>query len=100
MKKITKEKFKEIVLSSMFEPTDEVVDNIMKNWETLQEELKIFDNFDLDSLKPMAHIDEEYVIDFLREDEEDNSYSISKKTILQNANQSNDDFVLITKVVK
>ncbi|UWV92028.1 hypothetical protein [Mycoplasmopsis cynos] len=48
----------------------------------------------------MTHIDESYQIDFLRDDIEDDSYSINKKTILSNAAKSDNDFVTLNKVVK
>ncbi|MCU9933395.1 Asp-tRNA(Asn)/Glu-tRNA(Gln) amidotransferase subunit GatC [Mycoplasmopsis cynos] len=100
MKTISKEKLVNIVSSLMMIPTDKVIENILQNWNTLQKNLRFFDEVDLDNLEPMTHIDESYQIDFLRDDIEDDSYSINKKTILSNAAKSDNDFVTLNKVVK
>ncbi|WP_322908609.1 glutamyl-tRNA amidotransferase [Mycoplasmopsis felis] len=100
MEQITREKLKKIVKTLMFEPTDEVVDNILKNWLKLEKEIKWFDNLDLTNIEPMSKIDEEYYIDFLREDDLNNLDSINKSELINNAPQKNNDYVILTKVVK
>ncbi|QKT05362.1 aspartyl/glutamyl-tRNA amidotransferase subunit C [Mycoplasma sp. OR1901] len=98
---VNKEKIKEIVNSLMFNPSDEVLDHIIENWHELENELKSFDKLDLDKVKPLSHINEEYKIDLLRDDEFDNEFkSINKSQILSNAATSDDDYVTIKKVVK
>ncbi|WP_036431007.1 hypothetical protein [Mycoplasmopsis felis] len=100
MEQITREKLKKIVKTLMFEPTEEVVDNILKNWLKLEKEIKWFDNLDLTNIEPMSKIDEEYYIDFLREDDLNNLDSINKSELINNAPQKNNDYVILTKVVK
>ncbi|WP_308699347.1 MULTISPECIES: glutamyl-tRNA amidotransferase [unclassified Mycoplasma] len=98
---INKEKIKEIVSSLMFNPSEEVLNNIIKNWNELENDLKNLDKLNLDNIKPLSHINEEYKIDLLREDEFDNEFkSIDKNQILSNAKTSDQDYVTITKVVK
>ncbi|WP_313770858.1 glutamyl-tRNA amidotransferase [Mycoplasmopsis felis] len=80
--------------------TEEVVDNILKNWLKLEKEIKWFDNLDLTNIEPMSKIDEEYYIDFLREDDFNNLDSINKSELINNAPQKNNDYVILTKVVK
>lgn len=100
MEQITREKLKKIVKTLMFEPTEEVIDNILKNWLKLEKEIKWFDNLDLTNIEPMSKIDEEYYIDFLREDDSNNLDSINKSELINNAPQKNNDYVILTKVVK
>ncbi|UUM19938.1 MULTISPECIES: aspartyl/glutamyl-tRNA amidotransferase subunit C [unclassified Mycoplasma] len=100
MKQITKEQLKEIVSSLMIEPTEQVLDNIIENWNNIQNELKKFDKINLDNVAPLSHINETPLIDFLREDYVDNSFSISKEDILKNAKDKDQDFIITSKVVK
>ncbi|UWV79457.1 glutamyl-tRNA amidotransferase [Mycoplasmopsis felis] len=100
MEQITREKLKKIVKTLMFDSTEEVVDNILKNWLKLEKEIKWFDNLDLTNIEPMSKIDEEYYIDFLREDDFNNLDSINKSELINNAPQKNNDYVILTKVVK
>ncbi|UWV77319.1 glutamyl-tRNA amidotransferase [Mycoplasmopsis cynos] len=99
MKTISKEKLVNIVSSLMMIPTDKVIENILQNWNTLQKNLRFFDEVDLDNLGNDAY---RWIIPnwFLRDDIEDDSYSINKKTILSNAAKSDNDFVTLNKVVK
>ncbi|MCU9940218.1 hypothetical protein NW739_06055 [Mycoplasmopsis felis] len=55
---------------------------------------------DLTNIEPMSKIDEEYYIDFLREDDFNNLDSINKSELINNAPQKNNDYVILTKVVK
>ncbi|WP_025755111.1 Asp-tRNA(Asn)/Glu-tRNA(Gln) amidotransferase subunit GatC [Mycoplasmopsis cricetuli] len=100
MKQITKEKLKNIVSSLMLEPKEEILDNIIENWNQIQKELKKLDLLDLNNVKPMVHIDETTFVDFFREDEIDESFSISKVDLLKNASQKDQDYIITTKVVK
>ncbi|UUD36017.1 aspartyl/glutamyl-tRNA amidotransferase subunit C [Mycoplasmopsis citelli] len=100
MKNITKEKLKEIVASLMIEPTDEVLNNILDNWNNIQNELKKFNKLDLENVAPLSHINETPLVDFLREDIVDNSFSISKDDILKNAKDKDQNYIITSKVVK
>ena len=66
MQKITKEELKIIVKSLMLEPTDEVLDNIMKEWKTIYKSLDLLKKLDTTNVKPLSHIDETPLVDFLR----------------------------------
>ncbi|MGV2392831.1 UNVERIFIED_CONTAM: aspartyl/glutamyl-tRNA amidotransferase subunit C [Campylobacter lari] len=54
-----------------------------------------------DGVEPMSHINEIPKIDFLREDVEDKeNYTLTKKELLSNAKDKNEDYIITTKVVK
>lgn len=101
MKKITKEDLKSIVKSLQLETNDVVLDDILILWNSLEERLNFLQQIDTNNVKPMTHIDETLKIDFLRDDIVDTSeLSLSKKEILSNAKDKNDDYIITTKVVK
>ncbi|ATO30788.1 glutamyl-tRNA amidotransferase [Mycoplasmopsis bovirhinis] len=100
MKQINNEKIKRIVESLMFEPNDQVINNIIKNWNDLSKSIELFNNFNLENLEPMTHIDQSYQIDFLREDIPSQINSITKETILTNTKNKDDDYVILAKVVQ
>ncbi|WP_416737978.1 Asp-tRNA(Asn)/Glu-tRNA(Gln) amidotransferase subunit GatC [Mycoplasmopsis meleagridis] len=99
MKEINKDKLKNIVSSIMLNPTNEVIENILQEWNILHENLAILDQLDLNNVEPLTHIDENKYIDFLREDKVDTSFSISKKDALKNAKEKDEDFIITVKVV-
>lgn len=100
MQKITKEELKIIVKSLMLEPTDEVLDNIMKEWKTIYKSLDLLKKLDTTNVKPLSHIDETPLVDFLREDVEDTSFAINKQEALKNAKDHNKDYIITKKVVE
>lgn len=100
MKKVTKEELKKIVASLMLEPTNEVLDQIMAEWKVLNKNLSMLKKLDTTNVKPLSHINEEALVDFLREDVEDTSFSINKQTALNNAKDKDQDYIITTKVVK
>lgn len=101
MKKITKEKLIEIVSSIMLNPTDSVIEGILKDWQNLQKDFKSLSKIDTNNVKPLTHINEQPKVDFLRQDTPDMSWSISKNEILSNAAQKNEDYIIVPdKVVK
>ncbi|WP_406613744.1 aspartyl/glutamyl-tRNA amidotransferase subunit C [Mycoplasma corogypsi] len=100
MQKIDNNKLKEIVSSLMFEPTEIVINEILDNWHVLEKELKYLDLLDLEDVAPLTHINETLQYDFLREDKPNMSYSISKKDILANAKEKDENYIIVSKVVK
>ncbi|WBP83863.1 Asp-tRNA(Asn)/Glu-tRNA(Gln) amidotransferase subunit GatC [Mycoplasmopsis edwardii] len=100
MKVVDKQKLKDIVSSLMMTPTDQVLDNILENWNKLQQSLEYFNEVDLENLEPMTHIDERYKEDFLRDDEVNSYDMIDKAVILKNAPKKDQNFVILSKVVK
>ncbi|SJZ44786.1 Asp-tRNA(Asn)/Glu-tRNA(Gln) amidotransferase subunit GatC [Mycoplasmopsis verecunda] len=99
MKTIEKDKLIDIVQSLMLRPDEDVLDKILNSWQEIQDELQKLNKFDLSNISPMERINEQLHIDLLREDVEDNSYSITQSDILKNAPATDGDFVAITKVV-
>ncbi|UUD35226.1 aspartyl/glutamyl-tRNA amidotransferase subunit C [Mycoplasmopsis caviae] len=100
MKKVTKDELKKIVASLMLEPIDEVLDQIMAEWKALNKNLNMLKKLDTTNVKALSHINEEPLIDFLREDVEDASFSISKQSALKNAKDHDSEYIITTKVVK
>ncbi|EFF41777.1 Asp-tRNA(Asn)/Glu-tRNA(Gln) amidotransferase subunit GatC [Mycoplasmopsis alligatoris] len=99
-KEISKEKLKEIVKSLMLEPSEEVLNGILSDWKDLLVNIEILNKINTDNVEPMTHINQTPKIDFLREDQVDNSYAITKQDMLNNAVNKDADFVLTSKVVK
>ncbi|BAW18402.1 glutamyl-tRNA(gln)amidotransferase subunit C [Mycoplasmopsis bovigenitalium] len=100
MKSIDKEKLFSIVKRLMIEPSEQVIDQILLEWEQIQQQMKIMNKIDTSNIEPLTHINETPLIDFLREDVEDNSFSISKQQILENAPEKDDNYIITTRVVK
>ncbi|WP_029608511.1 Asp-tRNA(Asn)/Glu-tRNA(Gln) amidotransferase subunit GatC [Mycoplasma simbae] len=100
MKIIDKQKLVGIVKNLMLEPSDQVIDQILSEWGTIQQQLEYMNKIDTTNAKPLSHIDEIVRIDFLRDDVEDNSWAISKQTALSNAFESDQDYIITEKVVK
>lgn len=100
MKSIDKEKLFSIVKRLMIEPSEQVIDQILLEWEQIQQQMKNMNKIDTSNIEPLTHINETPLIDFLREDIEDNSFSISKQQILENAPEKDDNYIITTRVVK
>ncbi|MEE3928441.1 Asp-tRNA(Asn)/Glu-tRNA(Gln) amidotransferase subunit GatC [Mycoplasmopsis ciconiae] len=100
MKEISKEKLIEIANSLMLQPSEDILDSILKDWEELQNHLLVLNKIDTSNVEPMSHINEDLYTDFLRDDEVNNQKMISKEVILENAAQKNEDFVITKKVVE
>lgn len=99
-KNITKEELYKIAESLMLKPTEDVVEEILKDWEILQKHIQMMNLINTENIEPMTHINENYQIDFFREDVEDTSWAIEKEHILANASESDKDFIITKKVVK
>ncbi|QDF64957.1 glutamyl-tRNA amidotransferase [Mycoplasma nasistruthionis] len=100
MKTIEKEKLIQIADSLMLEPTPVVLENILNSWISIQKQLQALDKLNLENVQPMERMDATPVLELLREDEPDMSYAISKQQILNNAYNKDQDYVILTKVVK
>lgn len=100
MKTINKQTLIEIVKSLMLEPSDDVLEEIIQEWETIQYQLSFLNKINTENVLPLTHINEKPVIDFLREDIVDYSNSITKSNILTNASESDQDYIITSKVVK
>ncbi|EGV00504.1 glutamyl-tRNA amidotransferase subunit C [Mycoplasmopsis columbina SF7] len=100
MNKINKDSLKSIVSSIMLEPKEEVLDGILKEWNVIEENLKLLDKLNLENIEPMTHIGQNKLVDFFREDVIDMSFAISKESALKNAKESDSDYIVTKKVVK
>ncbi|WP_029513461.1 Asp-tRNA(Asn)/Glu-tRNA(Gln) amidotransferase subunit GatC [Mycoplasmopsis primatum] len=101
MKQTLKEELKEIAQSLMFDINEQVLDEIVKLWKDLNKRIKWLEDIDTTNVEPLSHINEEPKVDFLRDDVENNNLvSISKKDLLDNSKEHNDDYIIINKVIK
>ncbi|VEU78138.1 Asp-tRNA(Asn)/Glu-tRNA(Gln) amidotransferase subunit GatC [Mycoplasmopsis columbinasalis] len=100
MLKIDKEKLKSIVASLMLEPSEEVLEGILLEWNDIYKNLKLLDELNLENVEPMTRIDSTTIDDFLRDDIADTTFNINKEIALQNAKDQDDDYIIIKKVVK
>ncbi|WP_338822846.1 Asp-tRNA(Asn)/Glu-tRNA(Gln) amidotransferase subunit GatC [Mycoplasmopsis felifaucium] len=101
MKQITKEELKTIVKSIELETNEAVLEDILKLWNQLGARLDQLNEFDLTNVKPLSHLYETPVVDFLREDIVDQDLvKISKQDLLNNAAEHDEDYIITNKVVK
>lgn len=100
MKNITKEQLVSIVKRLMLEPSNEVIDQILAEWNSIQRSLEFMNKFNTENIKPLTHINENLFVDFLREDIVSETDSITKQQALSNAGDFDNDFIITTKVVR
>ncbi|UUM19316.1 glutamyl-tRNA amidotransferase [Mycoplasma sp. 1018B] len=100
MKNIEKNKLVEIVSSIMLKPNEDVINQILIEWENIENNLKLLDNLNLNNVQPLTHINENLKHDFLREDIPSDNFAIEKTDILNNAFAKDKDYILTQKVVK
>lgn len=100
MKNINREKLNLIVETLMIKPSDEVLDGILEDWNEIQSSIENLNKIDTTNIEPLTRINENLFLDFLREDVNDNSWSINKKQLLENSKDSDNNFILTKKVVE
>ncbi|AZG68674.1 glutamyl-tRNA amidotransferase [Mycoplasma struthionis] len=94
------EYLKNLAKNLLFEPNEEVIALAKKLLKSIEIGLDELHEFNLDDIKPLARINEKALsFDELREDEIDKSFYLSKETILKNAANNNEDFVIMKRVV-
>ncbi|TPE58082.1 glutamyl-tRNA amidotransferase [[Mycoplasma] falconis] len=91
---------KQLANNLLFEPNEEVLTLAKKLLGSIDKELLELENFDLSYLKAMSHVNEKpLAFEKLRLDEIDESFILDKKSILENAKEHDNDFVIIKKVI-
>lgn len=101
MEKITKEELKSIVKSLQLEPTEKVLENILNLWSNLEKRIKTLHDFDTTNIESLTRLNEDRVTYYLREDAVDTELvKISKKDLLNNAKEHDEDFITTSKVVE
>ncbi|PZW00605.1 glutamyl-tRNA amidotransferase [Metamycoplasma auris] len=94
------EKIKKLANDLLLEPNDEVIELTKKLLASIDESLHELEWMDLEGIKPLSHINEkEIAFEDLREDVVDSTKKIEKKDLLANAANSNDDLVIMKRVV-
>ncbi|ENY53736.1 glutamyl-tRNA(Gln) amidotransferase subunit C [Metamycoplasma alkalescens] len=93
-------KIKELANNLLLEPSEEIIKLTQDLLATIDKELLELESINLDDIKPISHLDEIGIeFDDLREDIVDERKKISKEDILKNAAKSNDQFVIMKRVV-
>ena len=80
--------------SLLIDLSAEELEQIAKSFDKDEEILKLFEKIDTTDCEPMTYIDEE-PRDFLREDIVNPQEILKKEDFLQNADTSNEDFVIL-----
>lgn len=94
---MNKEKVQELALDLMFKVNDDEIDEIIKEFDSLDKMIGFFDSINTDSVEEMIYpIDAETV--YLREDSESNK--ISQEDALANVKKTKQGHILVPKVVK
>ncbi|AZZ65293.1 glutamyl-tRNA amidotransferase [Metamycoplasma phocicerebrale] len=97
---MTKTKMKELANNLLLEPTEDIFEMVNKLLSSIDSELKDLDEYDLNHIKALSHINEQKVSFFkLREDIPNDNTKINKQYILKNAATSDSDYVTIKKVI-
>ena len=98
MKTVTKEVLKETAHSLMFDMTDEQYDELVNDFTSLVEQMKLIGELDgVDNSEPMV-FPFEVCSDYLREDIA--NPPLSKEAVLKNAKDVKDGQIRLPKVVK
>lgn len=100
MKTITKEQLIQIAQRLMINPDESVLEDILIDWQELQQHVSVLNKINTENVKALTHINEDLYTDFLREDEENSDLMIDKNIILTNAPENDSDYITITKVVE
>lgn len=94
---MNKEKAQELALDLMFKVNDSEIDDIIKEFDSLDKMISFFDSINTDSVEEMIYpIDIETT--YLRDDKESNK--ISQEDALSNVNKTKQGHILVPKVVK
>ncbi|BAP39617.1 Asp-tRNA(Asn)/Glu-tRNA(Gln) amidotransferase subunit GatC [Metamycoplasma canadense] len=97
---MTIEKLKELANNLLLEPSKEVFELSSNLLSLIDTQLKELDEINLDNVKPISHINENKISFFdLRDDEINDETKITKENILENAYQSDDNLVIMKRVV-
>ena len=93
----SKEYFKKLALNLMFEISDEEAENIIKEFATFNEQLKIFDQIDTEGVEEMVYpFDVETT--YLREDVPD--HYLTKQEALSNVSKEVEGHFVLPRVLK
>lgn len=94
---MNKEKAQELALDLMFKVNDSEIDDIIKEFDSLDKMISFFDSINTDSVEEMIYpIDIETT--YLRDDKESNK--LSQEEALSNVNKTKQGHILVPKVVK
>lgn len=93
---MTKEKFISMTKKILIDIDEEVLNSLENEFYFIQESMDRIANINIDGVEPMARISKS--ITFLREDIE--GPSLCKDKLLSNAPKSNDDYVIMKRILK
>ncbi|MBN4089437.1 glutamyl-tRNA amidotransferase [Mycoplasma enhydrae] len=97
---MTDQKLKELASNLMLEPTEEILIMARNLLASIDKELKDLDEYNLDDIKPLSHINEKPVSFLnLRGDEVNHETKISREELLNNASTTANNLVTMKKVI-
>ncbi len=95
-----KEEIKKLANDPLFEPSEEVIKLTNNLLNSIEKGLKDLEEFDLQDIKPMSHINESPIcFEQLRSDEPDKSFYLNKQDLLNNASEHDENYVIMKKVI-
>ncbi|MGX9339561.1 Asp-tRNA(Asn)/Glu-tRNA(Gln) amidotransferase subunit GatC [Mycoplasma sp. 332] len=94
------EELKTIANNLLLDPSDEVINMAKKLLDSINQSLTDLDEINLANIKPLSHINESKIsFNDLRDDEICDCTKIDKEKLLKNAYNSNEDLVIMKRVV-
>ncbi|MBD3898925.1 aspartyl/glutamyl-tRNA amidotransferase subunit C [Mycoplasma hominis] len=95
-----KEEIKKLANDLLFEPSEKVIKLTNNLLNSIEKGLKDLEEFDLQDIKPMSHINESPIcFKQLRSDEPDKSFYLNKQDLLNNASEHDENYVIMKKVI-
>lgn len=98
MANLNEEYLKKMAKNIYISPKPEVLKTIELEYQEINQQLNELKKIDITNISPLTRISQP--INTLREDIEDQSMILNKEKFLKNANEYNEDFVIIKRIVK
>lgn len=97
MEKFSNEYFKKLAHGLMFDVNEQEIEELRRDFETLEEQLALFNVIDTKDVEPMIY-PFEFETSFLRKDVD--NHRVTQNEALLNARESVDGLIVVPKVVK
>ncbi len=98
MSKLNEKDFIKMANKIYIDPSNDVLDFLKLEYDHIDRNLENLKKIDVSNIDPLTRIAKP--IDFLREDEVDETIILKKEIVLQNAQDKNDDYVVIKRILK
>lgn len=81
-------------------PSNDVLASLENEYLELEKNIDLLKKINVENIEPLTRICPKISFDKLRDDVIDKSIYLDKQTMLNNAKEKNDDFVLIKRIIK